>query len=66
MKSFKKILRLLGLVLLIVLASIGVGFGAGVPIPASNKKEDTIEVTVELVESNEDKTKLTQFDSQQQ
>jgi len=59
-------MRLLGLTLLIVLASIGIGFGAGVPIPASNKKEDTIEIKVELVESNADKTKLTQFDSQQQ
>lgn len=65
MKSFKKILRLLGLVLLIVLASVGIGFGGGVPIPTSNKKEDTIEIKVELVESNEDKTKLIQFDIKQ-
>lgn len=65
MKSFKRILRLLGLVLLIVLACVGIGFGGGVPIPTSNKKEDTIEIKVELVESNEDKTKLIQFDIKQ-
>lgn len=65
MKSFKKILRLLGLVLLIVLASVGLGIGGGIPIPPSNKKEDTIEIKVELVESNEDKTKLGQFDFKQ-
>ena len=65
MKSFKKILRLLGLVLLIVLASVGIGFGGGVPIPTSNKKEDTLKIKVESVESNEDKTKLIQFDIKQ-
>jgi hypothetical protein len=65
MKSFKKTLRLLGLVLLIVLASFGVGFGGGVPIPPSRKKEDTIEIKVELVESKEDETKLSQFDIKQ-
>jgi hypothetical protein len=65
MKSFKKILRLSGLVLLIVLAGVGIGFGGGVPIPTSNKREDTIEINIELVESNEDQTKLGQFDIKQ-
>lgn len=58
MKSFKRILRLSGFVLLIVLASVGVGFAGGVPIPSSNKKEDTIEITVEMVETQEDETTL--------
>jgi hypothetical protein len=58
MKSFKRILRLSGFVLLIVLASVGVGFAGGVPIPSSNKKEDTIEIAIELVESQEDETTL--------
>ena len=65
MKCFTKILRLLGLVLLIVLASVGIGIGGGIPIPPSNKKEDTIEIKVELVESKEDKTELGQFDIKQ-
>ena len=42
--SFKKILKLSGLAFLIVLASFGIGFGGGVPIPPLNKKEDTIEI----------------------
>lgn len=65
MKSFKKILRLSGLVLLIVLASVGIGFGGGVPIPTSHKREDATEINIELVESNEDQTKLGQFDIKQ-
>jgi hypothetical protein len=65
MKSFKKALKLLGLVLLIVLASVGLGIGGGIPISPSNKKEDTIEIKVELVESKEDKTELGQFNIKQ-
>ena len=61
MKSFKKTLRLLGLVFLIVLASLGIGFVGGVPIPPSKKREDTIELKTELVEDKEDETKLFQF-----
>jgi hypothetical protein len=63
MKSFKKILRLLGLVLLIVLASFGVCIGGGAPIQRPNKKEDTIEIKVELVESDNDE--LTSFNTRQ-
>lgn len=66
MKRFKKILKLLGLVLLIVLASVGIGLGGGVPIPPSNKKKDSIEINVELVETKVDKTKLGQFDIKQE
>ncbi len=65
MKSFKKIWRLSGLIILIVLASVGLGIGGGIPIPPSNKKEDTIEIKAELVKSNEDKSALTQFDIKQ-
>ena len=62
MKRFKKILKLLGLVCLIVLASVGIGITGGIPIPSSKKKENNIEIKIELVESTEDKTKLDQFD----
>jgi len=44
-------LRLLGLICLIVLASVGMGIGGAVPIPATNKKEDTIEL---IAESSDD------------
>lgn len=65
MKRFKKILKLVGLVLLLVLASVGIGIGGGVPVPPSNKKEDLLEINIELLESDEDKTKLSQFDIKQ-
>ena len=48
MKSFKKLLRLSGLVLLIALACFGIGIIGGTPVPPKNKKEDTIEIVVEL------------------
>ncbi len=50
-KSFKKLMRLLGLIVLIVLASIGIGIGGGMPIPAKGKKEDSIETVIGLGES---------------
>lgn len=62
MKHFKKTLKLLGLVILIVLTSFGVGLVGGVPVSSSNKKEDTIHITIELVETDEDKTTLNVFD----
>ncbi len=65
MKRFKKTLRLLGFILLIVLASVGIGLGGGVPIPPANKKKDTIEIKVEMLESVDDKTKSEQFDIKQ-
>lgn len=65
MKSFKKTLKLLGLVLLIVLAFAGVGIVGGIPAPPSNKREDTIEIKVELLELNDDNSKLAQFDIKQ-
>lgn len=49
MKSFKKILKFIGLFLIIVLASVGVGI-AGAILPEQRdpmKKEDTIEMVDE-------------------
>ncbi|MEO5911249.1 MAG: hypothetical protein ABIP95_10200 [Pelobium sp.] len=60
MKRFKKTLRLLGLVVLIVLACLGIGIGGGVPVPPSNKKENTIEINVELLDADQDKTMFVQ------
>ncbi len=51
MKYFKKAMRLVGLVLLIFLASIGLV--GGVPIPPSNRKENHIEIKVALKEAEE-------------
>jgi hypothetical protein len=56
MKRFKRILRLLGFVILIFLASLGIGLSGGVPIPPSHKKEDVTGIKTELFESDEEKT----------
>jgi len=53
MKKFKRILRLLGLICLIILASVGMGIGGAVPLPMANKKEDTIELIVESSDDDE-------------
>lgn len=46
----------MGLALLILLASVGLG--GGVPVPPSNRRENHIEIKTELKEA-EDKEKLT-------
>lgn len=57
-------MRLFGLVLLILLATIGLGFGAGVPVTPSYKKEETIEVSIELLDSDSDQPKLSPCEAQ--
>ena len=58
-------LRLLGLVILIALAVCGVGIAGGVPIPSSNKRENDIEVKMELFDNEEDESDLVRFDFKQ-
>jgi len=65
MERFKNILKLSALVLLIVLASVGIGLGGGVPIPPSNKRKDSTDLKIELVESNEDNIRVGQSDIKQ-
>ncbi|MBC7865492.1 MAG: hypothetical protein IAF38_21130 [Bacteroidia bacterium] len=57
MKNLKRALRLFGLGLLIVLASVGIGIGGAVPISSNRKRENTNETKIELVETRDDKTK---------
>lgn len=51
MKGFKQALRLTGFILLIILASFGIGIGGGAPIPPSTRKKDPVEVISEEVDS---------------
>ncbi len=49
MERFKKILKLLVLICLIILAGFGVGLTGGVPIPTSGQRNKTTD-NIELVE----------------
>jgi len=54
MKKIKRIVRLFALVILIVLASLGIGLSGGVPLPSfTNRKESEIDNT-ELIEDKEE------------
>ena len=59
MERIKKALRLFVLIILIVLASLGVGISGGVPIPTIKRKEDAIQIKVESKKTaQDDKTAL--------
>lgn len=47
MKTFRKIIRLFFYFLLGLLASVGIAFGGGVPVPPPGRKEEVIEVQAE-------------------
>jgi hypothetical protein len=64
-KKLKKILRIAGMVMLMVLASFGVGLMGGVPIPINKRRENAIELHVELKESEENKGEELIFKNQE-
>ena len=51
MNRFKKILKRLLLIALILLAGVGVGLSGGVPIPNIGKRRDKSEINKESIES---------------
>lgn len=53
MKSFKKTLRLIGLVLLLVLATVGMGITGGIPPRNTGKRDEMIEINVKIEEETE-------------
>lgn len=53
MKRFKRILRRIVLICLLVLAVSGVGIVGGIPIPKSNTRKDQVEFNVELEDAKE-------------
>lgn len=55
MKSFKRVLKIAGLVIMIILASLGVGLTGAAPVALFKKGRDKKNVTkIELVDENED------------
>jgi hypothetical protein len=54
MTYLKRILRLFGLLIFIVFASVAVALGGGIPVSRNSRKEYPIEITME--KSKEDKT----------
>lgn len=57
MKKIKKALRLMGIAVMIVLASFGVGLSGGVTIPVSKRREGIV-VQVELVEEDKEREEV--------
>lgn len=53
MKKLLKAIKLFGYICLIVLASVGLGLGGAVPVAPTKRKEDGIEVKVELPDTDE-------------
>lgn len=64
MKKLKRALLLLSFVLLMVLASVGMGIAGAVPIVSSNKRKDAIVIDVEAVEEKDSETDVSLLNSQ--
>ena len=54
MKQLKKILWVAGMIILIILACFGIGFAGGVPVPPNRRKDNFIEINIELKDNQED------------
>ena len=54
MKSFKRKLRLLGYILLIFLAAVGISLGGAVTTPPILRTKDREDTPIELLETRED------------
>lgn len=56
MKKIKRIITLLGFVILMILASVGMGIAGAAPIMPINKREDAVVINIEEDEPNDSKT----------
>lgn len=61
MEKLKKIIRISGLVIMVILASVGLGLVGGVPIPSSSRSKEPIEINIELEESNDEEQEITEL-----
>lgn len=57
MKKFQKIFHLFSLILLVILASVGIGISGAVPISTNKKRENLIEIKTELLDTTQKKPK---------
>lgn len=53
MNRFKQLLRRLLLIVLIILASVGIGLSGGIPIPTVSKRREKSEINNEHVDKEE-------------
>jgi hypothetical protein len=65
LKKFKRILRVAGMVMLMALAAFGIGLIGGAPIPMNKRRENIIELRIELKESPENKSETLVFKKQE-
>ena len=63
MKKLKKALKLFALVCLILLASLGIGLVGGIPISFSDKRRQTPDIKIELVEVKDEESDVKDFES---
>ena len=63
MKKIKKALRFLFLVFLILLASFGIGMVGGIPLPMTDKRKQTPDINIELVEPQDEASDIKEFES---
>ena len=64
-KNLKRMLRLIGLAMIIALACTGVGILGGVPIPEKRRRENIIELRTEIKNEDQVNEKTTFFYSQE-
>ena len=62
MKKLKRVMLLMGFVLLMVLASVGMGVAGAVPIVSTNKRKDAIVIDVEEVDAEDSETDVSLLD----
>ena len=62
MKILKRILKLLGFILLAGLASFGMAIGGAVPFSQIRKPESRVEIKTELVEKKEEESEFEEWE----
>ncbi|MES2836682.1 MAG: hypothetical protein V4667_04095 [Bacteroidota bacterium] len=56
MKKFQKKFRLFSLILLVIVASVGIGIAGAIPISTNKKRENLIEIKTELLDTTQKKS----------